>query len=295
MLGWQPIGGVSPVPLTADLLLSFLCCFRSPLALDLDLWPASSCSSGLDFIASVYLHLLLHPLLAWCRLLALGLPLLVSKGICMGDTEVAELRVLVRELQLQLERLTVSVRRLEAERTSEDSRRSEAERLVEPEAAPSERWDLVSTPPRTTRGDYRSPSGTPSGGYNSLAIEIPDCPDFCLRIAASLRGSNTENRSRGIRAWEIGYWARFVLQGRIARPRPSVPAPSNLSNTIYVVLRAPGWNTPLVCNRGCDYRHILGSFNEETLSHGFPSLAEAKIYCHGAGVEFPQNRYQWSN
>lgn len=204
-----------------------------------------------------------------------------SPGTFMSESEVAELRVLVRELQLQVERLSLSVRNLEAER-----------RPVS-EAATSNRWDRISTPPRSTRS-HQSPTGTPSSGYNSLAQEIPSCPDFCYRIAASLRGSDIDNRARALRAWEIGYWARFVLSGQIAKPRPSPPAISGLSNTIYVVLRAPGWECPLICNRGADYRHVVGQFTDQTLSHGFASLAEAKIYCHGAGVEFPERRYQWN-
>ena len=193
----------------------------------------------------------------------------------------AELRVLVRELQLQVERLSLAVRNLEAERRPSS------------QAASSERWDRVTSPPRTTRSS-RSPLGTPSSCYNFLAQEIPPCPDFCYRIAGGLRGSETDNRARAVRAWEIGFWARFVLAGQIQKPRPSPPAITGLANTIYVILRAPGWECPLTCNRGSDYRHILGDFTSETLSHGFASLAEAKIYCHGAGVEFPQRKFQWS-
>ena len=51
------------------------------------------------------------------------------------------------------------------------------------------------TPPRfTSPGGYnfestRSSPKTPSSVYNTLASEIPPCPEFCLRLATSLRGS----------------------------------------------------------------------------------------------------------
>ena len=82
-----------------------------------------------------------------------------------------------------------------------------------------------------------------------------------------------------------------MLQGRIRAPRPSPPI--DLPNTVYVVLRAPGFETPLVCTRGADYRQVVGNFDRDTLSHGFPSVAEAKIYCAGAEVPYPTTIYQW--
>ena len=44
---------------------------------------------------------------------------------------------------------------------------------------------------------------------------------------------------------EIGYWARFVLEERVEKPRPSKPL--DLSNSCYVVLKAEGFETPLLC------------------------------------------------
>ena len=209
-----------------------------------------------------------------------------------GGSDLVELRGLVENLQEQVESLTVAVRDLQLER-------------------PSERWELVNEEnrprqseaayftPRRGAGQYplstpelrRSPDRTPSSVYNSLAEEIPACPEYCLRLASSLRGSAVENQARARRAWEIGYWARFTLEGRITVPRPSTGITQ--SNSVYVVLRAPGFQCPILCTRAGDYRHVVGDFSPGTLSHGFPSQAEAKIYCHGAGVTYPSRATSW--
>lgn len=211
-----------------------------------------------------------------------------------------DLRELVLDLQRQVSELAVAVRELQLG------------------SATSERWDLVdsasasavpplparvqlqseppTTPPRTTAGGYhfdssRSSPKTPSSVYNSLAAEIPPCPEFCLRLANSLRGPAEEIALRAKRAWEIGYWARYTLEGRVRVPRPSVAIQQ--ANTVYVVLRAPGFDCPIYCVRAGDYRYVVKDFSEGTISHGFPSQAEARIYCHGAGVQFPSQPSSW--
>ena len=69
--------------------------------------------------------------------------------------------------------------------------------------------------------------------------------------------------------------------------------PLDLSNSCYVVLKAEGFETPLLCLRASDYRSVVGQFQPGTLSHGFPSQSEAKVYCAAAGVNFPSSVYQW--
>ena len=54
-----------------------------------------------------------------------------------------------------------------------------------------------------------------------------------------------------------------------------------------------GFETPLLCLRASDYRAVVGQFQPGTLSHGFPSQSEAKVYCAAAGVNFPSSVYQW--
>ena len=131
----------------------------------------------------------------------------------------------------------------------------------------------------------------PSSGYQSLAAQVPPCPSFALGLCSALRGGRLSAIQRAERAWEAGVWAKFTLQGKIAKPRPSQPI--DLSNSIDVVLRAEGFSCPLVAEKASDYRSVVGDFTGSSISHGFASKAEAKTYCLGADVEFPATVYRW--
>lgn len=141
--------------------------------------------------------------------------------------------------------------------------------------------------PAPARGgeDFTLVAPSRSEQYNILASQIPEVSAEALRICEKLRGGTYSNRQRAERAWEAGYWARFTLQGRTQRPRPTTHC--DLANTTYVILRAPGVSRPIRTDRASIYRSYLGDFTSDSVSHGFASLAEAKTYCLGAGVEFP--------
>ena len=66
----------------------------------------------------------------------------------------------------------------------------------------------------------------------------------------------------------------------------------DLANQCYIVLRAPGFEVPLLALWAADYRHIVGDFKSSTISHGFPSQKEARVYCEAAGVRFPDRPWQ---
>lgn len=155
-------------------------------------------------------------------------------------------------------------------------------------------YHLVSRPlsPRSESGLSGARSVSSSGDYNALAAEIPEIPEALVRACTSLSGGTLGFRQRAIRAWESGHWAKFTLQGRISKPRPSRPV--DLANTCYIILRADGYDCPLLVHRASDYRYILGDFkSNNSISHGWPSLAEAKIYCQAAEVPFPTSAFSW--
>eukprot|EP00438_Fugacium_kawagutii_P022810 Skav208202 [mRNA] locus=scaffold2026:165489:166076:+ [translate_table: standard] len=161
-------------------------------------------------------------------------------------------------------------------------------RLDTPGADPEDGgFQVVSGP-----GAASSRGGGGGAGYNELALQIPEVPDFALGACARLSGSSLSSEQRARRAWESGWWARFVLRGDLSKPRPS--APIDLPNTVYIVLRAPTISSPVQVRRASDYRALVGNFTSPSVSHGFPSQAEAKVYCWGADVEFPSEVYQWS-
>ena len=273
---WElaPIGSDSGVPsIVASLLGSHLdwsfCldCSWDPLPP----WPlVLSFSSGFVISCRGLLPFALHLL---HRHVHLTWPLIVSGVICMVDRALVEdLRSFERRLEDLLRDLRHLSIRAEGALTAASETRSEA-------------WDIVTTPRPAGRGSPPSSSHE----CNSLAREIPAIPDFCVRLCANL-SSGTPGGSGRTRA---GYWARFCLEGRLRRPRPSWPL--ELKNQYYVVLRAENYPVPLVCNRSSDYRAILQDFEGDTISHAFPSQSEAKVYCQAAGVAYPETFYQWTS
>lgn len=136
----------------------------------------------------------------------------------------------------------------------------------------------------------RATAPSSSQDYEALARTIPPVSEEALRLCSLLSGGSLSARARAERAWESGWWARFVLEGSIATPRPSKPI--DVQNSLYVVLRAEGYSTPLWVQKASHYRHIVGNFARGTISHGFPSQAEAKVYCLAAGVQWPSSPYQ---
>ncbi len=163
-------------------------------------------------------------------------------------------------------------------------------------SAPTGSYHLVSSPAPSSAPAASSAAGasftSTNDLYNSLAEEIPKVPDFVVRSCSLLSGSSLSFAERAARAWECGWWARFVLEGKLKKVRPSKPI--NLANTIYVVLKAEGHSCPLLAAKASDYRAIVKDFKQDTLSHSFPSQAEAKAYCLGAGVPYPDQVYRWS-
>ncbi len=131
-----------------------------------------------------------------------------------------------------------------------------------------------------------------NGGYSLCAAENPPVPDFVVRSCSVLRGGKLSFEARATRAWEAGWWARFTLQCRVRKPRPTKPI--DLANSVYIILRAEGHQCPLLATKASDYRYLVKDFTEGTVSHGFPSQAEAKAYCLGAGVEYPSSVFQWT-
>ena len=130
--------------------------------------------------------------------------------------------------------------------------------------------------------------GSSSSGYNAVASSIPPVPCAFLGLCHSL-GSPAECRSRALRAWTAGCWAKAVLEGKIPKPRPTPKIPQRPS--VYIVLRAPGVDRPARVSTSNEYFRLIPTFTESTLSHSFPSIAEARVYCEGAGVPFPDYHY----
>ena len=194
---------------------------------------------------------------------------------CMSREEFLELSAKVDQLADQVAILSQAVAQLSIAR--------------EPASPAASSYSALSSVP-VAEASRSGASYSSSHDYNRLASLIPPCPESALQLCTTLRGP-WSFVDRAKRAWEIGYWARFCLEGRLDKPRPSTPLA--LQNTCYLVLRAEGFETPLLCLKASDYRSVVKDFKGPTISHGFPSTSEGKVYCLAAGVPYPSSVYQW--
>ena len=160
-----------------------------------------------------------------------------------------------------------------------------------------EEWEVVSDPPEeparnTQQTDFqRKISRIPFGDYDAFAELLPVVPGHLLRLGNRLSEGQYTAEYRIKRAWEAGFWASLVLAEKRDKPRATLPL--NIRPCIYSVLRAPGLGAPTRVASASDLHRITGRFNERTLCHGFPSLAEAEAYCCAAGVDLPC-QHQWN-
>ena len=79
---------------------------------------------------------------------------------------------------------------------------------------------------------------------------------------------------------------------KIPKPRPVEKL--QLQNTVYVVVRARGVQSPTVVFSSRDYFRLVPTFDDYGISHAFPSRAEARVYCLDLGIDFPSEQWwQW--
>ena len=129
---------------------------------------------------------------------------------------------------------------------------------------------------------------TVHGGETRAEIEASfrACPQHCLDLASRLSGSIEFSRKRIHRAWRAGQWAGAVLQGRVGSPNRSEQLP--LQPRVRVVLRSSSSQAPACFRSSSSYWAYLGGTHGTSISHSFPSETEARIYCQGADIEFPE-------
>ena len=126
----------------------------------------------------------------------------------------------------------------------------------------------------------------PLRSREEVAESFPALPDSLRDTCRSLRGSGLSWGARAERAWRAGCWARAVLESWAECPDRSEPL--GLSNRVYCVLAARGLAEPALLRSFAAYKAIVGDLRKgESLSHAFPSEAEARLYFAGAGIPFP--------
>ena len=139
-------------------------------------------------------------------------------------------------------------------------------------------------------GASSGPSASRVSSHDEIAQLLTAAPPACHQICATLQCPPEEKRSRTQRAWEAGLWAKATLTGQIDRPRPTPKLDKR--PTVYVILRAPGISRPTRVSTSSEYFQLIPRFTPDSVSHSFPSLAEGKVYCLAAEVDFPEQRSQ---
>ena len=136
--------------------------------------------------------------------------------------------------------------------------------------------------------EYPLPRGGPSLDFSSpqrLALAFPSIPDSCVGLCRTLTGSDLNARERAERAWLAGCWAGAVWRAEVSRPDPS-PA-LGLQSRFYCILRASGLERPVVVASLGAFRRIVGTDLGSSISHGFPSTSECRVFFAAAGLTYP--------
>ena len=145
-------------------------------------------------------------------------------------------------------------------------------------------FELVPPGPTTSSGQSSQPAILET--RDQIARSFSPCPSRLLQCASKLCGSATSGTDRVRRAWLAGKWAGAVAAGRITTP--SRAHPIDLRPRFYAVLRASGLSEPTIFRSAGSYFRCIGDFDSsDSISHGFPSETEAKIYLEAAGVTDP--------
>ena len=122
---------------------------------------------------------------------------------------------------------------------------------------------------------------------SEIEADFPPLPLSLRDTCRVLRGGSLSWQSRAFRAWLAGCWARAVLEAQVESPNHSEAL--GLSNRVYCVIVARGLESPAVVHSFAAYKAIVGELRcGGSISHGFPSEAEARLYFAGAGLGFPE-------
>ena len=197
----------------------------------------------------------------------------------------------LRLLEAQLRNLTINVTVINSgEPSSASTSASFGRRTGEQPARSSDRTAAAASaaPP----AEERSASAF-SWAHRAAPV---DCPPAVLRLGRNLRAvaaGSGEDRVKA--AYQKGREAASIIRGEIDC---YISDTTSSRRVCYVVLLAEGIEEPFVTfNRSVYFKYVKtgpgGTWNPESVSHGFASQAEAEAYCFGAGLHgLPRRRDQ---
>lgn len=195
------------------------------------------------------------------------------------------------EITVQLGELSVTVRGpavQASELVADLSRNYSRGYPVEESQASESQYSLVEETSRVpTR---RAPAPTPEPRLETreeIERTFETCPDYLYTLGNRLAGSAWSSAGRIERAWKAGQWAKAVIAGRAQSPNRTPQI--DLRPRYYVILKSDRVPEPVCYQSSGSYWRVIGSLQGSTsVSHSWPSEAEARTYCSGAGVSFPQ-------
>lgn len=216
----------------------------------------------------------------WLRTCMSGLHLLAEAV----RTALSAIRLAVDGLELALNRIVAAPPNhvdLESQ-PSVSTHRSWEVLLPTPEAP--------STPTATAPVLRSSPAASnySTDSYHEVAASIPPLPDHLLDLCSRLVGPRDQIVYRAKRAWEAGVWARATLEGLVPKPRPTPKLA--IRPCVYLIVRGPGIHSPRRVSTAAEFFRLLPVFTQDSLSHSFPSIAEAKVYCAAIGIDLPDQQ-----
>ena len=197
----------------------------------------------------------------------------------------------VTQLSLELEGLRISITRTRAPGPASSEQpatpppeSSQTSPAVPLGFSPGSRVDRSGSLARSPAPASASVAAPPEP-RSAIQASFREIPQYLLESARTLRSSVSSPEERARRAWTAGCWAAAVLEGRVQTPNctPSLQLPSR----VYVVLKTQSSNDVQVTTSRSCYLRLVDNHRGFSLSHGFPTDTEARIYIAGAGRSYP--------
>lgn len=121
---------------------------------------------------------------------------------------------------------------------------------------------------------------------SAVESSFDSCPARLFVGANRLVGSSLSPEERVWRAWSAGQWAKAVIEGRV--PTPNHTKALDLRTRFYAVAVCDSLDSPVIFKSSGSYFRTVGDLStSDSISHGFPSELEARVYLSGAGFSEP--------
>jgi hypothetical protein len=138
-----------------------------------------------------------------------------------------------------------------------------------------------------------SPAPTPEPSVPPPSA-VPPLPQEALLEVSRLRAITGHSPQQRVeRAWELGFYDRSAVAAsdeaeRDIYQRGADPLP--LANSYFVILRCPGTTVdcPCLVQSKSLYHSLVrpgNQFRRGSVSRGFPTKTEARVYCLGVGLD----------